>query len=140
MNFLNVFFTKDNSLILLFRIYYSIALLFVLTILTSLIFSQNVYDKQIKVLYPNNSSKNENLDHLEKMKNLSDALHAPPAWGVKQLLECHLRRSPRLDTQVLRIVICSPDTTTYTATWLTLIHNRPCRRSTQTRSRWSPYH
>ena len=29
MNFLNVFVTKDNSLILLFRIYYSIALLFV---------------------------------------------------------------------------------------------------------------
>ena len=68
MNFLNLFVTKDNSLILLFRIYYSIALLFVLTILTSLIFSQNVYDKQIKILYPNNNSTNENFDQtLDKL-------------------------------------------------------------------------
>ena len=56
MNFLNLFVTKDNSLILLFRIYYSIALLFVLTILTSLVFSQNVYDKELKVLHPKNNS------------------------------------------------------------------------------------
>ena len=59
---MNLFITKDNSLISLFRIYYSIALLLVLTVLTSLVFSQNVYDKRTQLLYQNNIYKNENLD------------------------------------------------------------------------------
>jgi len=59
---MNLFITKDNSLIFLFRIYYSIALLLVLTVLTSLVFSQNVYDKRTQVLYQNNIYKNENSD------------------------------------------------------------------------------
>ena len=62
MNLLNLFVTKNNSLIILFRIYYSIALLLVLTVLTSLVFSQNIYDKRKQVLYQNNIYKNENLD------------------------------------------------------------------------------
>ncbi len=62
MNFKKLFIIKDNSIIFLFRIYYSIAFLFVFTTLTSLVFSQNVYDKQTKVLYPNTNSKNENFD------------------------------------------------------------------------------
>mgnify|MGYP001257496481 FL=1 len=68
MNFQNLLLTKDNSLILLIRIYYAIALLLVLTTLTSLVFNQNIYYKETKVLYPNNNSKNENFDQtLDKL-------------------------------------------------------------------------
>ena len=93
MNFLNLFVTKDNSLILLFRIYYSIALLFVLTILTSLIFSQNVYDKQIKVLYPNNNSKNENFDQtLDKLyaAKLTEEIYISKNVNLDSILETNL--------------------------------------------------
>ena len=37
-------------------------------------------------------------------------MHAPPVWGVNKLLDC---RCPRLDTQVLRMMICSPDDDVY---------------------------
>ena len=93
MNFLNLFVTKDISLILLFRIYYSIALLFVLTILTSLVFSKNVYDKQMKVLYPNNNYKNENFDQtLDKLyaANLTEEIYISKNVNLDSILETNL--------------------------------------------------
>ena len=93
MNFLNLFVTKDKSLIVLFRIYYSIAFLFVLTVLTSLIFSQNVYDKQIKVLYPNNNSKNENFDQtLDKLyaAKLTEEIYISKNVNLDSILETNL--------------------------------------------------
>ena len=110
MNFLNLFVTKDNSLILLFRIYYSIALLFVLTILTSLIFSQNVYDKQIKVLYPNNNSKNENFDQtLDKL------------YAAKLTEEIYISKNVNLDSILETNLV--PDIITVSYTHLTLPTN-----------------
>jgi len=93
MNFLSLFITKDSSLILLFRIYYSIALLFVLTILTSLVFSQNIYDKQTKVLYLNNNSKDENFDQtLDKLytARLIEEKYISKDFSLESILEKNL--------------------------------------------------
>ncbi len=93
MNFLNLFVTKNNSFIILFRIYYSIALLFVLTILTSLVLNQNVYYKQTKVLYPNNNSKNENFDQtLDKLyaAKITEEIYVSKDVNLDSILETNL--------------------------------------------------
>ena len=93
MNFLNLSNTKDNSFSFLFRIYYSIALLFVLIILTSLVFSQNVYNKQIKVLHPNNNSKNENFGQtLDKLytANLTEEIYISKDVNIDTILKTNL--------------------------------------------------
>ena len=93
MNFLNLSNTKDKSFIFLFRIYYSIALLFVLIILTSLVFSQNVYNKQIKVLHPNNNSKNENFGQtLDKLytANLTEEIYISKYVNIDTILKTNL--------------------------------------------------
>ena len=93
MNFLKLFITKDNSLIFLFRIYYLIALLLVLIILTSLVFSKNVYNKQIKVLHPNNNSKNENFDQtLDKIyaAKLTEEIYISKDVNLDSILKTNL--------------------------------------------------
>ena len=93
MSFLNLFVTKDKSIIFLFRIYYSIALLFVFTILISLVFSQNIYDKQINVLYPDNNSNNENfdqtLDRLHAAK-ITEEIYISKVVNLDSMLETNL--------------------------------------------------
>ena len=87
MNLLNLFITKDNYLIFLFRVYYSIALLLVLSVLTSLVFSQSVYDKRMIALYPNNNFKNENFDQT------IDKLHT-----VRLIEETYISKDVNLDS------------------------------------------
>ncbi len=92
MNILNLFITKDNAIIFLFKIYYFIALLLVLTTLTSLVISQNVYDRQTKVLYPNNfESKNldQSLDKLH-MAKLTEENYISKNVNLELILETNL--------------------------------------------------
>ncbi len=93
MNFQDLLLTKDNSLILLYKIYYAIALLLVLVTLTSLVFNQNIYYKETKVLYPNNNSKNENFDQtLEKIYNatLTEENYISKDNNLESILETNL--------------------------------------------------